>query len=127
MIASAAAAGAVGGRDPLGRAEPVPPVPGGGIERSHNVAALWAVVRVLHEQGRQPPRRGGDAGALSRGWLRLGVPRFSLSLLVGLDLALPVWGFALRAGGIIRWMPGSVAGAARFWGPCPRLACGARR
>src|SRR5215470_12706967 len=59
--------GRVGGRDPLGPAEPVPPVTGGGVARGDDVTALRAVVRVLHEQGRQSPRRRGDVGAPATG------------------------------------------------------------
>src|SRR5438046_707401 len=57
----------VGGRNPLGPAEPVPPVLSGGIECGDDVAALGMIVRVLHEQGRKTPSRGGDVGAPAAG------------------------------------------------------------
>jgi hypothetical protein len=59
--------GYVGWCDPLGPAEPVPPLTSGGIARGDDVAALGAVLRVLHEQGRQPPRRRSDVGAPATG------------------------------------------------------------
>src|SRR5215471_12002306 len=55
--------GCVGRCDPLGPAEPVPPAASDGVARGDDVAAPWAVVWVLHEQGRQSPRRRGDVGA----------------------------------------------------------------
>jgi hypothetical protein len=59
--------GYVGGCDPLGPAEPVPPLTSGGIARGDDAAALGAILWVLHEQGRQPPRRRGDIGAPATG------------------------------------------------------------
>ena len=67
MIVSAAAAGAWAGAIRSAQLNQYHQCPSGAVECGDDVAGLRMIVRVLHEQGRHRPSRGGDVGAPAAG------------------------------------------------------------